>query len=112
VQAAEAADGRSAKASSRTTNSPKRLDVTPGVTPPRERKKTKNETTSTTTVVVDTVVVDAVVVARADVDELVTAKAARVVAWTDVEDVLVREVVDVVFVRVMVHEVAAPLSST
>ena len=51
VQAAEAADGRSTKISSRTTKE-SMLPVTPGATPPRLRTKTKNETTSTRTVAV------------------------------------------------------------
>ncbi len=57
MQAAEAADGRSIKASSRTRNEPM-LPVTPGVTPPRLRTKTKKETTSTKTVVVLVVEMD------------------------------------------------------
>jgi hypothetical protein len=86
VQAAEAADGRSTKTSSRTRNSPT-LPVTPGMVPPRLRTKTKKETTSTRTVVV--LVVEMDVVASAEVVVLVAAvllvvatmAVGKVVAW-------------------------------
>ena len=128
MQAAEAADGRSMKISSRTINSPLALLVTPGVTPPRERTKMKKETISTTTVVVLVVVVEAVVVARADVVAKDAVEARDVVEAKDVVArdraevvpaaaslaVVLRVVFDavvVLFERVIVQEVAAPLAS-
>lgn len=112
VQAAEAAEGRSTKTSSRTMKEPM-LPWTPGGAPPRERKKTKKETTSTKTVVVEAVVASAVVVAWVVVARVAWVVAARVVGAVVKFATLATEVTEVFVVvvelaSVMTQEVAAP----
>ncbi len=113
-----AADGRSAKTSSKTTK-PSSPNVTPGAGEPRERKNTKKVMTSTTTVLVEAVEV------RTRVGDVVTAlatAAAEVIRALEVGETMATlalvltvataaavEAVVVLFCRVMTQDVATPL---